>query len=72
MSMEPSTIMLMARLMLTEHIDKGVGHQVAVVIRDVTLVDGTGSRLHIGEDDGVVLHVSAVVVWRICSWIHCL
>lgn len=50
---------------LTEHIDKGVGQEVTVVIGDVTLVDSTGPSLHGSEDDGVVLHLPAVILWSI-------
>lgn len=46
---------------LTEHVDEGVGQQVTVVVGDVTLVDGAGATLHVGEDDGVVLHLPAGV-----------
>lgn len=53
---------------LTEHIDKGVGQEVTVVIGDITLVDGAGSSLHNTEDDGVVLHLSAEILRGICSW----
>ena len=53
---------------LTEHIDKGVGQEVAVVVGDIALEDGAGSSLHIGEDDGVVLHLSAEILRGICSW----
>lgn len=49
------------RIELTEHVDEGVGQQVTVVVGDVTLVHGAGSTLHISEDDGVVLHLSAGV-----------
>lgn len=52
---------------LTEDIHKGVGEQVTVVIGDITLVDGTGSSLHVCEYDGVLLHLSAQVFWGICS-----
>lgn len=54
---------------LTEHIDERVGQQVPVVVGDVTLVDSAGSGLHISEDDGVVLHLSAEVLGGICVWI---
>ena len=54
---------------LTENIDEGVGQEVTVVIGDIALVDGAGSSLHICEDDGVILHLSADILWRICSWI---
>lgn len=53
---------------LTEHVDEGVGQQVTVGVGDVTLVNGAGSTLHVGEDDGVVLHLSAGVrrsVWAL-------
>lgn len=53
---------------LTEHIDEGVGQEVTIVIGDIALVDGAGSSLHISEDDGVVLHLSAGILRRICSW----
>lgn len=54
---------------LTEHIDKSIGQEVTVVVRDVTLVDGAGSGLHYSEDDGVVLHLPAQILRGICSWI---
>lgn len=50
---------------LTEHVDEGVGQEVPVVVGDVALVHGAGSGLHISEDDGVVLHLSAGVRRRI-------
>lgn len=54
---------------LTEHIDEGVGQEVTIVVGDIALVDGAGSSLHISEDDGVVLHLPAGILRRICSWI---
>lgn len=54
---------------LTEHVDEGVGQEVPIVVGDVTLVNGAGSGLHISEDDGVVLHLSAGVWWSI--WAIC-
>lgn len=52
---------------LTEHIDEGVGQEVTIVVGDIALVDGAGSSLHISEDDGVVLHLPAGILRRICS-----
>lgn len=49
------------RFELTEHVDEGVGQEVPIVVGDVTLVNGAGSSLHVSEDDGVVLHLSAGV-----------
>lgn len=49
------------RIELTEHVDKGVGQEVPIVVGHVTLVNGAGSSLHLGKDDGVVLHLSAGV-----------
>lgn len=57
-----------SRMELTEHVDEGVGQEVPVVVGDVTLVNGAGSSLHVSEDDGVVLHLSAGVrrsIWVI-------
>ena len=54
---------------LTEDVDKGVGEEVAIVIGDITLVDGAGSSLYISEDDGVVFYLSAKIFRGICSWI---
>lgn len=51
---------------LTEDIDKGVGQEVAVVVRDITLIHSTGSRLNTSKDYGVVFHLSALVPGRIC------
>lgn len=51
---------------LTEHVDEGVGQEVAVVVGDVALVDGAGSGLHVREDDGVVLHLPAQIRRGIC------
>lgn len=51
---------------LTEDIDKGVGQDVTVLIRDVTLVHSAGSRLYIGEDYDVILHLSAQILGWIC------
>lgn len=54
---------------LTEHIDEGVGQEVAVIVGDIALVDGAGSSLHNSEDDGVVLNLPAEILRGICSWI---
>lgn len=53
---------------LTEDTDKGVGQEVAILIGDITLVDSTRSSLYICEYDGVILHLPAEILRRICSW----
>lgn len=55
------------RIELTEHVDEGVGQEVPVVVGDVTLVNGAGPSLHVSEDDGVILHLSAGVWRSICA-----
>lgn len=57
--MRPGWVFL--RPELTEHVDEGVGQEVAVVVGDVALVNGAGSSLHVHEDDGVALHPPAGV-----------
>lgn len=56
---------------LTEHVDEGVGQEVAVVVGDIALVNGAGSSLHLREDDGVALHPPAGVrrsIWMMMSF----
>ena len=47
---------------LTEHVDEGVGQEVAILVGHVALVHSAGTRLHLAEDDGVILHPAAGVV----------
>lgn len=57
-------------LTLTQHVDEGVGQQVSVLVGGVTLVNGAGARLDLGEDDGVVLHLPAGVFRSVCQQQH--
>lgn len=47
---------------LTENVDESVRQQVAKFVGCVALVDGAGSRLHVAEDHGVVVHLAAAVL----------
>lgn len=51
--------------LLTQHVDKGVGQQVAVLVGGVALVHGAGASHHILKPDGVSIHYPAGVVWRV-------
>lgn len=48
---------------LTQHADKGVGQQIAVLIRGVALVHGPTADLGVPEDDGVPGHLTVWVGW---------
>lgn len=47
---------------LTENVDESVRQQVAKFVGCVALVDGAGSRLHVAEDHGVVVHLAAALL----------